>query len=66
MTEIVYHSRSTALEFEHWPDQIINLRVTSLSLLKTPLFDFVISITFSFDWIFLKFADKVDMGGILD
>ena len=32
-------------EFENWPDQIINLRVTFLWLLKKPLFGFVISIT---------------------
>ena len=31
-------------EFENWPDQIINLRVTFLWLLKKPLFGFVISI----------------------
>ena len=35
----------------------------SLWLLKKPLFDFFIS---SFDWIFLKLADKVDMDKISD
>ena len=34
-------------KFENWPDQIINLRVMSPSLLKKLLFDFVISLTHS-------------------
>ena len=33
-------------KFENWPDRIINLRVSSSLLLKKPLFDFVISITY--------------------
>ena len=45
------------------PDQIesLVLELHPLISVKTPLFDFAISITFSFDPIFLKFADKVDM-----
>ena len=51
-------------ELENWPDRIINLRVRSPCLQKKPLFDFVINITFSFDQMFLKLADKMDMDEI--
>ena len=34
-------------KIENWPDQIINLRVTSPWFLKKPLFDFVVSVTHS-------------------
>ena len=34
-------------KFKNWPDQFIDFRVTSPSLLKKLLFDFVISITHS-------------------
>ena len=53
-------------EFENWPDQIINLRVTPSSYLKKPLFDFDIYVTSCFDQLFLKLADKVDMDEISD
>ena len=53
-------------KFENWPDRIVNLRVTSPWLLKKPLFDFVFSMSFSFDRMFLKLADKVAMHEISD
>ena len=51
-------------DFKTWPDQIINLRVSSTDCWKKSLFDFVINNAFGFDRIFLKVADKVDMDGI--
>ena len=51
-------------KFGNWPDRIINLRVTSPWLLKKPLFGFVISMSFRFNHIFLKLADKVDINEI--
>ena len=54
-------------EFETWSDPIIRLRVTSLRLLKKPIFDFLFSITrSSVNWIILKLADKMDMDEVLD
>ena len=48
-------------KFKNWPEPIINLRVMSPWLLKKPLFDFVISILASFNWMVLRLADKDDM-----
>ena len=53
------------LLFENWPDKIIYFRVASLDL-KKPLFDCHHHNLFSFDQIFLKLADKVDIDGISD
>ena len=53
-------------KFKNWPDRIINCRILSPWLLKKPLFDFVISISFSFDRILHILADKVDMDEISD
>ena len=53
-------------KLENWSHRIINHRVTSLDFRKKPLFDFVVSRTFSFNQIFLKVADKVNMDEIPD
>ena len=54
-------------EFKNWPDWIITLRITSPLLPQKSLFDFCHQRnSFSFDWIFLKLEDKVDMDEILD
>ena len=48
-------------KFENWPDQIINLSITSSWLLKKPLFGFVISITHS---VLIETSSDVDMDEI--
>ena len=50
-------------EFEHCPERIINLKVSSPVLLKTSLLDFVISITHSV-LIRSTWVGEVDMDGI--
>ena len=51
-------------EFKNCPDRIINLRVTFPWLLKKYQIDSHQHNLFSFDQIFLKLADKVDMDEI--
>ena len=52
-------------EFEIWPDRIIDLRITSPWLLKKSDC-LTLSSAFSFDWIFLKLADKIGMDEFSD
>ena len=54
------------IKFKTWPDQIICLRVRSPGLLKKLKFDYHQNNLFSFDWIILKLADKVDMDEVFN
>ena len=53
-------------QFENWPDRIIYFRVKFPGLLKKKASVCHYHNLFSFDQIYLKLADKVDMDGISD
>ena len=52
--------------FETWPDRIIYLTYVSLIVKKSLYLTYHQHNLFSFDWIILKLADKVDMDEVLD
>ena len=53
-------------EFGTWADWIIRFRIISPRLLKKCHFDSHQHNSFSFVWIFLKLADKVDLDAFLE